>query len=181
MCADTHGQKTIRKSGRRQKLPADAKLTRRHSRLRILIGVISAIKSLIKTVARTPIVASADGVGLRMTVSPIDPRTPSAAARLRLDSSKIANLSGAMIAEIWQIRTAPRVPIVPNVNGLGPRTTHSSGSPRMLHAVARLKRHQSQQLKANLQRLIAPAPKRPLQLVWTLRRRQLPKREGESA
>ena len=96
---DTHGLRTIRKSGIREKLPADAKLTRRHFRLKNSIGVTSASTSLIKTVARTPTVVSADGVGLRMTALLIDPRTPSAAARSRSDSSKITNLSGATTAK----------------------------------------------------------------------------------
>ena len=96
---DTHGRGMIRKSGSRVKLPVDAKLIRRHLRLKILTGVISAMLSLIKTVARTPTVVSADGVGPRMIVLVIDPRTPSAAARSMSDSSKITNLSGATIAK----------------------------------------------------------------------------------
>ena len=83
---DTHGLRTIRKSGIRERLPADAKLTRRHFRLKNSTGVTSAGTSLIKTVARTPTVVSADGVGLRMTALLIDPRTPCAAARSRSDS-----------------------------------------------------------------------------------------------
>ena len=94
-----HGQRTIRKSGSRERLPVDAKLTRRHLRLKNSTGVTSASMSLIKTVARTPTVVSADGVGPRMTALLILPRTPFAAARSRSDSSKITNLSGATTAK----------------------------------------------------------------------------------
>ena len=99
VCVVTHGQKRIQKSGSRRKLPADVKLTQRHLQLISLIGAISAIMSLIKTVARTPIVASADGVGPIMTVRGTDQRTLSAAAKSKSDSSKIMNLSGETIAK----------------------------------------------------------------------------------
>ena len=96
---DTHGLRTIRKSGIRERLPAGAKLTRRHFRLKNSIGVTSAGTSLIKTVARTPTVVSADGVGPIMTAKGTDQRTLSAAAKSKSDSSKIMNLSGETIAK----------------------------------------------------------------------------------